>query len=131
MARYKKVSELRLCFNCLSEKHGIKDCIARGCRHCMRKHNLLLHNGNMYRQKNTTNDQEVQGPDTAKPNINTDEPKELNSDFEKAHTILAIARVKIRDSYEMIRECRTILDSGTQVHLITNNTACLFRSQVQ
>ena len=42
--KYEKVKELRLCFNCLEEGHGIKTCTSKStCQKCERKHHSLLH----------------------------------------------------------------------------------------
>ena len=41
---YKIVKEKKLCFNCLSDKHGLAACTSeRRCRKCEKKHNTLLH----------------------------------------------------------------------------------------
>lgn len=76
-------------------------------------------------------DKENLNSNTSKSQGNTDEPKVLYSNFEKAHTVLVTVRVRIRDSCGTIRKCRAILDSGSQVYLITDNTARLFKSKFQ
>ena len=38
-----RVSQLRLCFNCLSDKHRVVDCPSKGtCRNCHRRHHTLI-----------------------------------------------------------------------------------------
>lgn len=42
--RYKLVREKKLCLNCLSNKHGIKNCNSQvNCNRCGKQHHTLLH----------------------------------------------------------------------------------------
>lgn len=43
-----KVRELKLCYNCLSQHHQVRDCKAGECHRCKVKHNSLLCNENPY-----------------------------------------------------------------------------------
>ena len=43
--------EKRLCYNCLSSKHGIRDCLSKiRCRKCNGKHNTLFHKERLARR---------------------------------------------------------------------------------
>lgn len=44
--RYESVRDNAWCFNCLSAKHGVRDCPAdRACTECHKRHHLLRHTG--------------------------------------------------------------------------------------
>lgn len=46
--RKSTVRELKVCFNCFSSSHQVKDCTWRACSHCQKMHHVLLCDQNPY-----------------------------------------------------------------------------------
>jgi len=42
-SRINEIKRLNLCLNCLGRGHTVKNCKARNCKQCNKKHNSLLH----------------------------------------------------------------------------------------
>lgn len=103
-ARLKKVKDGRRCINCLKIGHNAKDCKSRGCKTCNRKHNSLLHDENKIQK------------DTQKSLVGA----AMNKNREK-HVFLATAIVKILDKNQIPIYARALLDSGSQLNIMTEN----------
>ncbi|XP_050522014.1 uncharacterized protein LOC126894791 [Daktulosphaira vitifoliae] len=111
---------LKLYFNCFSNMHTVAQCNGGTCRVYNRKHNFLLHfpitsSQNSSESKNevsaTSEEQEI-GPVTALCN------KEAHSEI-----LLATALVKVMDSTGNCHHLRAMLDSGSQINIISKRTA--------
>lgn len=119
--RLKLVQSQKLCFNCFKGEHSSKDCPSSSCKRCNKKHNTLLHIESKFNPhiKQTTN----AGPNIdLKPNTSNATVTSAaadNSSSMKDYVILATARVKITASNGNSAEFRAVLDSGSQVNLIS------------
>ena len=93
----------KLCFNCLQAGHLTKDCKSKStCKVCNGKHNSLLHNENAITRSESTNTV-VSGQAFTPSNIG----------------ILPTALVSIEDDSRQVIKCRALLDSGSQMSLIS------------
>ena len=97
----------KLCFNCLSSGHVTKDCKSKSsCKKCQVRHNTLLHV--KPHSKNTeTSNSVVLGP---------------QGTFFSAG-VLPNAIVTIEDQASNTHTCRALLDTGSQINLISEEAA--------
>ncbi|XP_073821407.1 uncharacterized protein [Musca autumnalis] len=126
------------CVNCLKAGHSSKQCTARCCMKCNKKHNTLLH---LERKQGSTNKQDsrmtLSGETGTKPaggvavnteSSNNQEATSLaaaNKEQISSYVLLSTAVVKIKvDEAEV--ECRALLDSGSQVNFITERLPSQF-----
>lgn len=121
-----------LCVNCLKSGHSAKNCMARSCPKCNKRHNSLLH------LEHRIQTLEKIGPQTTSSAAAT--PRTKNNKTEPAQPTtgapeaasLAAANMQPSTSYVLLGtslvkikaggievECRALLDSGSQVNLIT------------
>ncbi|XP_055374926.1 uncharacterized protein LOC129607776 [Condylostylus longicornis] len=102
------VRKHNLCTNCFKKGHFWKKCVLSNCRKCQQKHNTLIHD--LYKkevsQGSTTKQQ-------ATVNISMSEVEP------EKYVILGTAIVQVLDKANNPVECRVLLDSGSQVNLIT------------
>lgn len=120
--RIKKISELKLCENCLRSGHTTDTCTLRPCIKCNARHNSLLHLSKHEASQNITNE-------TNQVNFNTDKPNEdpssskiylaNNIKLPKCQVLLSTVLFEIKNSSGQIVNCRALLDSGAQTNLIT------------
>lgn len=101
--RQDRVSKFGLCFNCLRGKHMVKDCKSFSrCQHCSKKHHSSLHmeksNDNVLSTSCSTN---------------------LSSLSFSA--ILPTAIVFVKDANQQFQTCRALLDTGSQLSLVTES----------
>ncbi|XP_066261326.1 uncharacterized protein [Euwallacea similis] len=114
--RIERIKELKLCFNCLRSDHQSKPCLAGTCKKCSRRHNTLLHvNKPNSELKDTSNEPTMT---SERPNNSTVLTVQ-SSDNSSTHVILGTAIVQVHDHEGVIHECRALLDSGSQIHFIT------------
>ncbi|CAG9760066.1 unnamed protein product [Ceutorhynchus assimilis] len=124
--RYETVRGNGWCFNCLSAKHGVRDCpINRVCTQCEKKHHVLLHAGRSDSARSPRKDPpsaagengdgldardggEVLSCSTTEKNYST-----------KYTTLLSTVVVDVINSSVPNRTARLLLDSGSQVNLLT------------
>lgn len=120
------VRDARLCFNCLSPYHGAPACQSTlACLRCKRRHNTLLH-------FEKTNQVESNGRINFESSVEEQPTTSYNSDNQQtqfqaciatrsinSHAFLATAIVLVQDCYDTYRECRVILDSGSQLNFIS------------
>lgn len=119
--RLNKVQELKLCFNCLSKSHAVKDCTSiRRCLTCTEKHHSILHKPDSPRKA-----------DSSKESSSTEE-KESVSAAATSHTfaskktvLLATAVILVENSQGNRIACRAFLDSGSSVNFMRTETAQL------
>ena len=93
-----------MCFNCLNSGHVTKDCKSKHtCKTCHGKHNTLLH-------ADLTQKGEVTGSLIAHQSFNF-----------SASGIIPTALVPVEDDTPRITVCRAMIDSGSQLSLITES----------
>lgn len=135
--RSKKVAELKACFNCLNKGHQNKDCTFGPCKKCGRKHNSLLH---FDRESGAPRQQQpAQPPPHQAQNIIKStpsaacktEPVNESSDGQlktystraldksSEYVLLGTAIIYVYDKEGVAHECRALLDSCSQPHLMS------------
>ncbi|XP_037931127.1 uncharacterized protein LOC119665940 [Teleopsis dalmanni] len=100
--------QMRLCINCLKTGHFAKECKSSSCKKCDKKHNSLLHLEDPSRK-------------ATRPEVNNSISLVSNSNnHTRCYVMLGTARITIKGNRGTEIECRTLLDSGSQVNLITD-----------
>jgi len=117
----------RLCANCLKPGHQASQCKSAHCTKCTRRHNTLLHpeenkpknsNANSTSLAATTSSEEHREPNTAS-NSNAISLLANQSDQNDNYVLLGTARIILVGKNGCEIECRAVLDSGSQVNLVT------------
>ncbi|KAG5878722.1 hypothetical protein JTB14_032835 [Gonioctena quinquepunctata] len=130
--RYTLVRENNWCYNCLSPKHGVRDCPSdRVCSECTKKHYYLLHLGRpltgvQHEQVHRTIPSE--GSSTSEVvNTNTSTSETTNNNFHATAmknrnntVLLSTVVVNVLNGSGQGQKARFLLNSGSQVHLITH-----------
>ncbi|XP_022171698.1 uncharacterized protein LOC111034681, partial [Myzus persicae] len=114
--RFNHVRGRRLCFNCLAPFHMSDACRSKySCQKCRKPHNTLLHFEGNARDASAAatvlHDNEGEGD--AKEVANADQVS-LLINHNKGHVFLSTAVMLATDKFGNSRQCRTILDSGSQ-----------------
>ncbi|XP_037931721.1 uncharacterized protein LOC119666512 [Teleopsis dalmanni] len=107
--RLQLVKQMRLCINCLRFGHFARECSSGNCKICNKKHNSLLH---------------LEDATCTNPNKITNSSKSISlisnyNNYNKGYVVLGTARVIIQSNKGIKVECRALLDSGSQVNLVT------------
>lgn len=106
--RQQKVFNLRLCYNCLSSRHSVKDCRSNyTCRSCNKKHHSLLHSEKL----------------ELSPVANAFKPSTSlvvhhHSKVQK-QVFLATAIVDVYDKHFRPHQCRVLLDSASHSNFMS------------
>ena len=131
------VIDQKLCFNCLSKNHHVKDCISEfTCRHesCGKKHQAVLHEDKkpMLNSSSPANSNNVNTAQTASQqnSINTNENPEIllvvnkikNTSSENSHVFLQVLPVKISNGNKSVT-VNALFDSGMDSTLLAQNVA--------
>lgn len=144
-ARFDVVKKYKLCQNCLSAQHLVKNCSSRfNCFQCHKNHHSLLHfSRDVNRQAHASNSnnfdntsrQEVldSPPDTIDPIVSAitattpplerfNNPNVLSSSSQSS-VLLATAIVEARDKKGNFHKVRVLLDCASQANFISNDCA--------
>jgi hypothetical protein len=118
--RFAHAKSLNLCYNCLSNRHSLKDCKSGLCRHCHSKHHTLLHLGPLQ----SSND-----PPTAEDQPATNSNNEPTTSLVATgnQILLSTAVVRVLDANGTPMYCRALLDSGSQSNFMTERLAQTLR----
>lgn len=110
--RIHQVKSKNLCMNCLKAGHTSQECKSRTCTKCNKKHNTLLHleSSKLKRQDNTSTQ-----PENSSVSLST-----LNNNKRQSYVLLGTAKILLMASNGMTIECKAILDSGSQVNIVTS-----------
>ncbi|UYV71900.1 hypothetical protein LAZ67_9000991, partial [Cordylochernes scorpioides] len=107
----------KLCFNCLRKGHFSWNCrLNQRCKVCKGKHHTMIHydkpstEGASAQVENTT-------PKEHESAINLTNTQQAN--YNDSQVLLATARIKIKNGLGKLCTCRALLDSGSQVTMIT------------
>ena len=117
-ARIGQIAKLRVCFNCLKPGHRNKDCTSSSCEKCPGKHNTVLHierNNSERIEEVPATTQESNGP-SSRTSLVAHSTHEDDS-----HVLLGTAIVYVKDRHGNRHECRALLDSCSQVNLMTQD----------
>ncbi|KAH8258521.1 hypothetical protein KR026_009885, partial [Drosophila bipectinata] len=125
--RLGEARRLGLCRKCLQTGHHMRECLAASCRSCGRRHHSLLH----FLEPPASSGQTLVGPPTsaiaevAEPAAFS--PSTANALVAQGHSgdisLLATANIFVRSRAGSLVPCRALLDSGSQVHVITSRLA--------
>ncbi|XP_055604341.1 uncharacterized protein LOC129752591 [Uranotaenia lowii] len=137
--RWAKVKEEQMCFNCLRRGHLSKGCPSnKTCSKCRNRHHSLLHF-----QEGTTSieTKTLPMPNSTQPSIQPH--KQMRREELEEHTLttaacashqsnppqvlLLTAIVDVLDENNKLRPCRVLLDSGSQVNLMSEAMATELR----
>ena len=112
--RFKSCKKNSLCLNCLKSNHRTSKCSNGPCKKCQKKHNTLLHFEN-----NSENSQH---------GLNSDPPlstKNFLANEATSENLLSTAIVDIINNQGKVKQCRLLLDNGSQSHYLTDKIASL------
>ncbi|XP_041450268.1 uncharacterized protein LOC121404605 [Drosophila obscura] len=130
--RHKEVKKLSLCFNCLKSGHRTRACTGGQCRVCGRRHHTLLHFDSSISQSSPAGsppERAVQpGAITPVQDSASSVPSHASTSLsaQGLHSdivLLATAVVLVKNLSGVLVPCRAILDSGSQLHLVTSRFA--------
>ncbi|XP_058828108.1 uncharacterized protein LOC131688002 [Topomyia yanbarensis] len=127
--RNAKAKQAGVCYNCLRKGHMTAKCSSKhSCRDCNKRHHTVLHIDIPKPSDDTCKTTDVQSTETGKASTNTSNVVTLNcatSTNEQEAVLLSTAIVNILDVHGQNKLCRVLLDSGSQLHLITEAMASL------
>lgn len=109
----------KLCYKCLYPGHQVRQCRGGYCAKCGKKHNTKLHN-EIKVKPTSTNDQVPSAPGSS---VVTYVEQADNDPATRKQVMLATAVVCLINADGHQVYCRAILDSGSQVCLITKECA--------
>ncbi|KAJ0169222.1 hypothetical protein K1T71_015282 [Dendrolimus kikuchii] len=109
--RIKKVTEARVCKNCLRPGHINKNCRLSHCKYCQLKHNTLLHKevGSETRPPPSLENNVALSSNIALPSSN------------RGLVLLSTALVKVRDIHGYPHAVRLLLDNGSTANFVTQH----------
>ena len=96
------VKKANLCFNCLKSNHTMEECRSSRCKLCDKKHHSLLH---------VENEISLAATHVHAISLKNNVPSE---------NLITTAVIHILDKQRVFHECRVLLDSCSQPHLLTN-----------
>ena len=115
--KYKIVKDNKLRINCLSNKHMIKNCQARGCKICGKWHHTLIHRNKHLSGKHSHGSQDLsQQQEKLQATYHAFKESPVNC------VLLATAQIKVKDCKGNFHTCRALLDSGSQSNFITESS---------
>ncbi|XP_037932588.1 uncharacterized protein LOC119667370 [Teleopsis dalmanni] len=117
--RCQQAKQIQLCFNCLRKDHISTHCPSTySCRMCKKRHHSLLHN------TGASSNMEPLCEQTISPlshvHTNALVPDETSARV-KSVVLLATAMVLVKDASGTFQLCRVLLDSCSQVNLISES----------
>jgi len=122
--RLQEAKRLGLCIYCLKVGHQVRQCNSSSCRACGSKHHTLLHLGNSPYFPSQEGAQLQEALPSASPSAMPSTSTALIAqEFSNDIVLLATASVLVKNRYGVFVPCRALLDSGSQLHLITSRFA--------
>lgn len=133
-ARRQHAREKRLCFNCLQPNHSADSCPSKHrCHSCHRQHHTLLHQAATTPSINsetrtTTTNHTTPSPPTINHAVNHHvfENRRLSTSVQQT-VLLATAQARAKSSRGNIEQFRVLIDTGSQISLITEAAANLLQ----
>jgi len=124
--KYKVVRNNKLCINCLSNKHTIKDCQCHGCKICGKWHHTLIRRNKDHTREHSNGDHGLsQQQENLQATYHTF--KESSVTF----VLLVTAQIKVTDCKGNLHTCRALLDCGPQSNFITESAVRLGLKQTR
>jgi len=131
--RFKFAQANRLCMNCLNPQHKTSECTSvHTCRQCSSKHHTMLHFDKTIKKK------EVPSIPSNYPTNSVSSPDPVSTPNDQpfsgttrttSNVILGTVVIRIRNYMGQWTNVRTLLDTGSQISVITN--ACVTRLGLQ
>jgi len=112
------------CINCLKVGHQVRQCNSSNCHACGSKHHTLINLVNLASFSSQEGAQLQEALPSASPSALPSTvliAQELSNDI----VLLATASVLVKNRSGAFVPCRALLDSGSQLHLITSRFANL------
>lgn len=114
------IKSKRLCFNCFKSNHRNIHCKSSTCRKCGRKHNTLLHATEQIQTNQVPeNSQETEAAGSQTAQLTTVNAANICT----SNVLLPTAVVKVLDCNGKAHHMRILLDSASQLNLISRNAA--------
>ena len=126
-ARYKEAKRLKLCLNCLRKGHILQNCTSGCCRKCSAKHHTLLHLDQQPPNQTSTNADNM-GLSSSQA-VLCSSNSFTSTKLSPSGVLLATASILVKNNYGIYIPCRAILDSGSQLHLVTSK--CVSRLHIK
>ncbi|XP_062542508.1 uncharacterized protein LOC134210476 [Armigeres subalbatus] len=124
--RLVKVRERNVCFNCLRKGHRSAECSSdRCCQRCKRRHHSLLHAEEKCKPVTDQSSKPSSKPATEQEDSPSEStPATCSSVATNTQQVLLLtAVVDVLDKTYKPHPCRVLLDSGSQVNLVTRAVA--------
>ncbi|KAH8373689.1 hypothetical protein KR009_002602, partial [Drosophila setifemur] len=126
--RLREARRLSLCVKCLRGGHQLRNCRAAPCRECGAWHHFLLHFDS---QPMSSHDQRIPAMPQAtlsshfhsEPATTPASASLVAQDHLAKVVFLATAVIRVQNRSGVWVPCRALLDSGSQVHLVTSRLA--------
>lgn len=114
-AKYSHLRRHGLCFNCMMKGHRVAECTSGvTCKICKKRHHTMLHSDGAKKQEPTPR------PTTA---VTLNPAATNRSQPTRKRTLLSTAVVEVHGGSSGPRLCRTLIDSCSQSHFITERFA--------
>lgn len=136
-ARYNKITQLKLCKNCLKANHNTSNCQSTYlCRQCRKRHHTLLHFDNLSSISNIASTATNEVANYPVVNNNNGETtctntqalltsllsNNLHDNYQvSSQVLLSTVLIHVFDKYNNAHPCRAVLDVGSQTNMITEN----------
>lgn len=117
--RLNYVQSQKLCVNCFKNNHSAKTCTSGSCKKCSKKHNTLLHLNSKSKSQQSSNVQQNTNASSNTSNVTVTSAAANNLASRQDYVLLATARVRITAPNGNSGEFKAILDSGSQVNLVS------------
>jgi hypothetical protein len=115
--KYNLVKNNKLCINCLSNNHKIKDCQSRGCKICGKWHHTLIH-----RSKDPPKEHISRSSGLSPQQENMQATYHTFKESPVTCVLIATAQIKVRGCKGRFHTCRALLDCGSQSNFITESS---------
>ena len=126
--RYEQARTLKLCLNCLSDKHRVADCTSTfTCRSCRKKHHTLLHFPQGQQSavgSGNSNAEKLTGTKPKTAGAQEYSGKKVNSHHGVASgnsVLLATASVSVVDAHGQLLVCRALIDQCSEASFISES----------
>lgn len=119
--RFTLVKQLKRCINCLSARHGTKQCTSRYCcRVCQKKHHSMLHMNEVDKKPESS---QVDGPSGSSENRDLACHCSSNTINVRPKVLLATAWVQVGSSSGRCQNVRALLDQGSEATFLSSSLA--------
>lgn len=117
--RLRWAQQQKLCVNCLKADHAAKVCTSSTCKMCNKKHNTLLHLQQNPQNRQKTSSSPGQPTNKREETIAVSSASMKPAAGQQNYVMLATANIIVKATNGISHEFRAILDSGSQVNIVT------------